>query len=341
MKNCWLPYYHAEIDGLRIRPCCKYEADWLSDLNSYSNADRSEFETVELSKNCSPCTIENSYKKIKTREFLTMGLGSPKEPRLLSINLVLDNICSNTCLMCEPAYSSAIGFLLKKQTKVQFNLDTLDTHLDTIRHISILGGEPLQSPNLVKLCEKLKESKLDSVNILTSLNTCKKDNINALLSLNTRLNFRVSIDGPHDLNEWIRGCDKDYWLRSLEEIQKIGTVNWQVTLGNYNIFALTECLDYLEQTIPNQNVLPSIVYSPKQCAVAELPDIIKEQTRIKISSYKTKPNNTYIVRTALELLSSAPSLDWNHCKSHIERLPRLRGETVGIEHFIEKYLRIR
>ena len=166
----------------------------------------------------------------------------------------------------------------------------------------------------------------------------KKNNIDALLSIGVPVNFRISIDGPQDLNEWIRGYKQRDWIKNFNIIKNCGTVNWQITLGNYNIFALPECLDYVETLMPRKNVLPCIVENPRQCSVAEIPEHIKDKIRTKLQNYSTMPNNYRIVNTAIELLNSNNSLNWEECKIEIEKLPLLRGENLNLDYFIKKYL---
>ena len=339
MKNCWLPYYHAEVDAGtgKIKPCCKYESPitWLDTLVDYNTVDRSEFEVPGLSTNCQGCNYKNSYRDIKIKHFKANGLTEPVEPKLTSLNVFLDNICSNSCLMCNPDHSSTVGYLLKKQVNRQFDINTLDGYIDSLRRVSILGGEPLQSPLFAPLCDKLKDSSVTHVNIITSLAKPLKGNIEALKNIKGHLNFRISIDGPHDLNEWIRGNKQAAWISTFEEIKNLGTINWQVTLGNYNVFALVECLDYLEALIPNRDFLPSIVTSPEPLRVAQLPQAIKDIAKEKLLG--SKHINKYIVMTALELLDIPASLDWKQCKESIEHLPKLRKELLDFDYFVKKY----
>ena len=339
MKNCWLPYYHAEIDSSgKVKPCCKYNSFWIDNLKDYNLVNRSEFEKKELSIFCQSCNIKNSYRNIKMDAMKRHGLPEPGSPKLLSLNITLDNVCSNSCLMCNKDNSTTIGYLLKDQVKREWSLDYLDEHLPNLQWISILGGEPLQSPRLPVLCEKLKKHNVKEINIITSLANIKKSNVDALMSVGVPINFRISIDGPQDLNEWIRGYKQDSWIKNFNIVKNCGTINWQITLGNYNVFALPECLDYIETLMPRKNVLPCIVENPKQCAVAEIPQYIKDKIKIKLEKYNAMPNNYQIINTAIELLNSTNSLKWEECKIEIEKLPFLRGETLDLNYFIKKYL---
>lgn len=338
-KNCWLPYYQAEISqDLKPKPCCKYKGDWINSLENYINVDRSEFDGVTLPLNCKVCEVDNSYKEIKKIHFKQRGLSEPIEPKLLSLTLYLDNVCSNSCLMCNSGNSTTIGYLLGNHFKNSFDLDTLDSNIHSLKWITIYGGEPLQSPNLIKLCDKLKISNVQHLNILTSLANPVKANLMALESLHIPINFRISIDGEQSLNEWIRGYNKKDWLSTFKIIQNLGTYNWQVTVGNYNIFALPECLDYLEILAPKRDVLPSIVNWPEECSAKELPFEIKEQINNKLLNYRSLPNNRHIINTALEQLNQNQNLDFDQCKNYINKLPKLRGSSKDFDFWLQHYL---
>lgn len=338
MKNCWLPYYHIEIiPQLKLRPCCRYGTDWLTSINDFYSKDRTEFEGKNLSKNCETCNLSNSYKDVKIKHFKSVGLQEPTKPDLISLTIFLDNVCSNSCLMCNKDASTTVGYLLNNQVKKSFDLDSIDNQLKTLKYISILGGEPLQSPNLKKFCQKLNKSNLKQVNILTSCAKPTQGNIEALEALETKINFRISIDGPQDLNQWIRGYKYKDWIETFEKLQRIGTINWQVTLGSYNVFALPECFNYLETLLPNKNILPSIVYYPDECHIKQLPPEYKIKIKNKLLKYSAKFNQIDITKTALELLNLESTLDWTICKEYINRLPKLRGESLTIDYFLDNF----
>lgn len=338
MKSCWLPYYHADIQANGIvTPCCKYEGKWASNIQDHFAVDRSVFETDKLPVGCKSCEMQNSYREIKTKEYKKLFWLEPIKPKLKTLNVSLDNICSSSCIMCHEEVSTTYGHLTGKFVEKTWDIDSLDEHLDSVVSISILGGEPLQTPKLQSFCSKLKGKSIKQINVLTGLSKIKKRNIDALVDTGIPLNFRVSIDAPWGLNEWIRGCDYNDWLSNLELVRRAGTVNWQVTLGAYNIFALAECLDYLETLIPGRNILPSIVYEPQQCQVKQLPASVKEIVKNKLQRYSLTDYNKDIIATALELLTGTATMPWKDCVASMENIPQLRGNFKTLESFIEYF----
>jgi hypothetical protein len=240
--------------------------------------------------------------------------------------------------MCCSDYSTTYGYLIGNQIKKSYDLDNITVDLSKLKIISLYGGEPLQSPNLKKLCAKISTAKPQIVNIVTSCAKPKKGNLDALKSLNAKINFRISIDAPQDLNQWIRGYNIDDWLETFQELKSIGSINWQITIGNYNIFALPECLDYLESIMPDKDILPNMVFHPSECAVSQLPNYLKSIIREKLLNYKSQFNNQNVISTALELLDKDQTIEWNKCKEFINYIPNLRRSTNTIDYWLEKYL---
>jgi MoaA/NifB/PqqE/SkfB family radical SAM enzyme len=342
MKNCWLPFYHAEIHpNGAVRPCCKYESSWVDSIEQYPFKNRLEFEVEQLSFACRQCNVNEesySYRKHRMIDFRKRSWKEPTEPVLKSLNLALDNICSSSCLQCDPLHSTTIGNLLNNPKKYEWDLDKLDPYLDTIEYVTISGGEPLQSPRLIDICKKLKKSPIKSISIPTGLANIKTRNVDALLELGIPIHCRVSIDAPWPLNNWIRGCDKNDWLENFYTVKELFTIAWQITLGSYNVYALPECLDYIETLSSNKHIQPSPVFNPQSHAVRQLPTDLKEIIYKKLISYTPTANSMEIVKTAADLLQVESSLSWEHCIEQIEKIPQLRKDNRTLNSFIKHYL---
>lgn len=334
---CWLPYYHAEIGpNGKVRPCCRYQKPWIDNINEYTSKDRSEFEQDKLPEPCWPCEgIKNSYRELKTINFRKMW-PAPTRPSLKSLILSLDNTCSNSCVMCTENYSTTIGHLRNNRIKQSWDISQIK--FDDLEILTITGGEPLQSNQMEELCNRLSKSPLREIHLITSLSRIREKNLMALESIGKPLSFRVSVDGPWDLYSWIRGIEYNDWISNLERIRS-HKINWQVSLGAYNIFALPETLDYIESLVPGVDVQASIAGGPKPAfRIAGMPIELKDKIRAKIQDYVTKPNNQTIVETALEQLELHEDTDWEQSQKVIEELALLRGETRRLDSFIQQYI---
>jgi hypothetical protein len=346
MKNCWLPYLHAEIhtNGV-VDPCCKtqYFEGW-SNITDYHNADRSEFEKdkTPICKACDVTSNQYSYKKQKINFYKNiMKWQEPETVSLKSINLSLDNVCASSCIMCNSSHSTTIAALLGKHEKVSWDIDLLDPYLENIEVLHISGGEPLQSPNLIKFCEKIKKTNIKEISLCSGLSSnILTKNLDALCDLNIPIFCRVSIDAPWDLNKWIRGLEQSDWEKNLSILKSRNIkIGWQITIGAYNVFALPELFDYLEIIDPDSQIMPSPIIHPNTHAVKQLPLEYKIKTKKKLMDYlKTKEKYREIIITASILLNQPSNVNWNYCKSIMEKLPFLRNESHNLDHFIEKYI---
>jgi hypothetical protein len=104
------------------------------------------------------------------------------------------------------------------------------------------------------------------------------------------------------------------------------------------VFALPECLDYIETLVSNKHIQPSPIIWPESHAIKQLPDAIKEQVKAKLTSYSASSNAREIVATALTLLEDTQTIDWEECVTAIEHIPKLRGSTQSLDYFIKRYL---
>ena len=342
MINCWLPYYHAEIlaDG-SVRPCCKYPNNWIDSIDQYNIKDRSEFETPVLAPACKACDVgsnEFSYKKHRTIDFKKRNWTEPTKPNLRNLNISLDNTCSSSCIQCNPYNSTKIGSLLGNQIKQSWDLNKLDTVLPTVECLTISGGEPLQSHRLIELCNKLKNYNIKEIGIPSGLSKIRSLNINALKDLGIPVKCRVSIDAPWGLNEWIRGCEESDWLANFEKVSNQFNIAWQITIGAYNVFSLPECLDYIETLSKHKHIQPSPVIRPETHSVKQLPQELKDKIKNKLLNYKPSFNAVEIIKTSLALLEEPSTLNWDHCVSKMETLPKLRNNNIPLLEFIEHYL---
>ena len=179
-KNCWLPYYHAEVfnDGT-TKPCCKINSSkWSTNIEEYHNIDRSEFESETLPISCNACNVgplDYSYNKQRMIFWDKMKWSEPEKVSIKSLNINLDNVCASSCIMCSSEHSTTIAALRGENRKIILDIDSITPYLDNLELLHISGGEPLQSPNLVKFCEKLKHTKItwrgEEINRITK--TCE------------------------------------------------------------------------------------------------------------------------------------------------------------------------
>jgi len=344
MTNCWLPYYHAEIQtNGSVRPCCKYTAEWIDSIADYTNKNRQDFLENDLPDACLPCKVSDdiwSYRTMRTAHFSKFW-PAPTSPKLKSLNLSIDNICSNSCLQCSASNSSTIAYLHGQKESYSWNLDMLDDYLPDLEFLTVSGGEPLQSYRFVALCEKISRlcKNLKIITVPTSCYKLHMRNITALANLNVPVVCRISINGPWPLNAYIRGCDEKVWLDNLELLKRYKfRLCWQVTIGSYNVFALPETVSYLDSLLGTRHITPSPVIFPETHSVKQMADNLKIATRKKLLSFMPNPSSRDLIRTAIDLLDQPRTLEWQNCISSIESIPKLRTSPYNLAQFISHYL---
>lgn len=340
-KNCWLPYYHADVSNKGItKPCCKIiSPKWSTNFEEYQTIDRSEFESETLPISCNACNVgplDYSYNKQRMIFWDKMKWPDPEKVSIKSLNINLDNVCASSCIMCSSEHSTTIAALRGENKKIILDVDSITPYLDNLELLHISGGEPLQSPNLVKFCEKLKHTNIKSISICSGLSSkILTKNLDALCNLNIPIYCRVSIDAPWPLNSWIRGLKQSDWEQNLSIVKSRGMeIGWTITIGAYNVFAIPELLDYLENLYPNKHIACSPIINPNSHSAKQLPLDYK----LKIISKLEKQKQTEIINTSISLLNKENDMNWDDCKRIMEQLPILRKEPYNLEHFIKMYI---
>lgn len=383
---CIVPYYTIELTpSTGTRPCCKYVGKGPYTGHSldgfYSEHAvqwrKENFEGDTLSEECRACkgpADSFSYNQY-SRNLLQSQLSSmePVRAELRKVIIGLDNICASSCVMCGPHFSSTIANLLN-QNKIhnisfqtldtqggmaktvqgekytvtdQLDLDQLDQYLDTIEVVQLFGGEPLLSPNLPKLVEKLKKApRLNRISFTTGLLKIKETHLKLLKSLpKVKLSCNISLDGPLDLNEWSRGISPQEFIEKYQLVKRyIHIAGFVSTIGAYNVFALPELVNVINglwKKINPPDIVSAAITNPTLLAVQQLPQAVKQQAKEKLENYlKTDcpANAVELITTGINLCQMPQTEDWNNCVNYMHMLPHLRGNNETIDHWLNKYL---
>jgi len=273
----------------KIRPCCKYLDD-LGDLNKQSITDiltssavidlQKEMYTNKLPRLCNDCELLEDINAKSIRHTFIPG-GScyfdTWKKGITMIELSSSNICNLSCAGCSTRFSSgwvkyAKAFEKNKDTAFYcdaitdspiINADNnlliknlLDLDLTYLQLFKIAGGEPLLNTDMLAALRYFDEinilHKLDIV-MDTSGAVIIDKNINetvTLLSKAKQVNFNISIDGPEEVQTYIRYSAKN--MASLDNIRKFintfkkNNINFKLapTVMVYNIFSLDRLIEW-------------------------------------------------------------------------------------------------
>jgi len=385
MKNqdpkCWVPYYSIEVNPFSgARPCCKFQGqspygkNYLEDFYSLeTNLWREQsFNSDELPKSCEACNVdqnEYSYLEYSKKIFIREGFETPKEPKIKKILLALDNVCASSCIMCGPHFSTTIANMLHKNNVTIFHrhqprdegkfipnrqLESIDfeTYLSDLELIHFYGGEPLISPNLEKFLKNVSQycKKIRKISFSTGLKNVKESNLKLFKKYlpNCLLSANVSIDGPLDLNHWIRGIEEEEYVNNFKLLTKHGHVSgFQITVGAYNFFAVPECIRAIERITKNLSnqkdliLMASPIMYPEILSVKQVPNQIKAKGVKKLESFLKEPvliNSAELIQTAINLSKNPSTVDWKDSLEYMQILPKFRNDHRNFQYWIDKYL---
>ena len=373
---CQVPYYSAEINWFAAKTCCKivHPADLanpLKDIRDFTtNATelwrQQSFQGPELLAQCSACRVAPgafSYKNFNHASFDHWGWSdTPDRASLRKLSVGLDNICASSCLPCGPHSSTSYGRLvdqhnlwstngIKTPGLKQLDLELLNGQLGDLEVVHLYGGEPLFSPNLARFCAMLKEQspKLRTLSVSTGLHKINRRSLELLTDGPWQAHIAASIDAPLELNHWIRGISArelaESWQLIVELGDKIKVVGYQPTVGSFNVFAIPEYLNQIDQL--NQQlaqpqpirIISSPILNPETKSVWQLPQRVKDLVRDKLSkALNHSPSYGHeLIRTGLELLDRPATQTWYDCSQQMEQLTAARGDARTFNYWFKQY----
>ncbi|MDP4012190.1 MAG: radical SAM protein [Candidatus Nanoarchaeia archaeon] len=165
-----------------------------------------------------------------------------------SVNLLCNNYCNNKCNMCH---------IWKNTNKIDLSIEdiiSLFSHEEfrEVEDISLSGGEALMRRDLVDVIDKIIEHNPNLKNIFLNTNgtyperaknICEKYIKNPL-----EIYVCVSIEGPKDLNNKLRGVETyGLALKTLELVKSVGASNIKTIISTTFQFenGTIENLEYL------------------------------------------------------------------------------------------------
>ncbi len=277
-------------------------------------------------KSCATCkSHESSGHKSRRQTELETSVAS--SPGIRTMDLRVGNVCNLACRMCSPF--SSVALLEEWSDADHPNSKVMEESIGAYRKISwqnwsetpevwndlfeisehvtennFAGGEPFLNVAHVNYLKKLIFSGR-SQNIRISYNTnltVIPNWLEPIIENFSRVKIMVSVDGVGALGEFIRhplkwnsfeqNLVKLDWLKesSKEKLE----IAFNTTVQAYNVFGLTELLDYFANSslknLPRTSTA-NLLENPSYFNVANLPSKLKEEARRKIDDYLAKPEH--------------------------------------------------
>ena len=172
-------------------------------------------------------------------------------PALETIVLFVNTICNSTCLTCDIGVDNKFGISRDLGAEKYFSIELLNKIIDSKAvkgkniNFNIAMTEPLLSPNIFELIKIIKDE--GHTVLLTTNGYLLSKNAKNIIDAGVDI-IQVSIDGPEDLHDYIRGL-KDAYKRNIEGIKLLNSlgdiqirVNCTVSNLNYNRLYELACI---------------------------------------------------------------------------------------------------
>jgi hypothetical protein len=319
-KNfCVAPWVNLHVSTTEsTKPCCGgigFESDKLSkrDWNYFEQSNRKLIEIKQelldgkTPEYCSNCKSERNWYS----EFMEHPLVISETDgfNLQSIDARWNNTCQLSCTYCDARNSSKWAQLRSKNLPVsdsyrisQKNIDKIYQLVsdNSIKRVSMVGGEPLLIKENIRLLEVLDES--TNIEIITNLNVVLDGNkLFEQLVQRPRVRWYVSMETIGKKFEFVRrGADWDRQVYNLEKLtnETAGTVSLHSQYCVYNALHLYELYEFAEQ-YPKLNVnWSSSIENPRYLNFLNFPKVFKQQSLDQIDQcIKRWPNNTHSLNT--------------------------------------------
>ncbi|CBW24953.1 putative Radical SAM domain protein [Halobacteriovorax marinus SJ] len=381
---CILPWIHLEIrENGNIYPCSRSLSAYpLGDFKklSYSKIWNSEeFKKLRLnmlnnvkSKHCIDCYRIEKYNGTSLRKKFnftnkdkiplihqTKTDGSLEKFDLNFVSIRLSNLCNLKCQYCDHNSSTAwitdqrkLGYqgedLLRTDSfsSKEECLDFFSNHIDTLKAIYLIGGEPLIDPYHNIILDYFIEQGRSDIAItynsnLTELSVKGTDLVEKWKFFD-KVILDASIDSHQERNDYIRyGSSWDKLERNIVRLKDHSNVKLRFypTISIFNVFTLIESIKYWldKEYIQGHEIIFNILEGPEYFNIQTLPNESKREIRENIIQFTKELFQNYDMASAIQLSKQFKELlqflETSHegqdnlraFREHCDKIDQLRG----------------
>jgi radical SAM protein with 4Fe4S-binding SPASM domain len=267
--------------------------------------------TLEKNQKHSMDSVSNRVWYLKTlydKDLAVFDDAKNYVPKMLDLRW--KNTCNFACVYCGPDLSSLWASELNLPQKIsddplKDSLEYIYTHLDTVNHVYLAGGEPLLiKENLVLLDKMYKINPNVSIRINTNLSILNNDIYNALKRFKN-VHWTVSVDNIGEEFEYVRyGGNWATFVENLHQLRKdFDKINFNSVWFILNATGIFDYIDFvLDQGFHENSIIVNPLEYPAHWHVNNLPEETLEQIRSKIKSKLDKTNPIYSLYNSLNLM---------------------------------------
>ena len=344
--KCMVPETGITINPIgEIVLCCAGDNTAIShikdvpDLTEFFNGEvydklRKDFKEGNFPKQCNVCKVHWEAGRIARFDSYNRFIfptyeedkGAPITP-IRFLEITTSNICNQMCVTCSGKYSSKWAPYEKMAVEsgltwrdenhkfhtemYKMTKEDVDKVLDLVphlQHLTIKGGEPFADPNNILILKKLAETNPKCrVEICTNFQLVT-DYVIELLHHIDEVHVQASIDGVHEMYDWIRGGNFQKTINNIKRYHKYAGRHVIVvsTVSVYNWMHLPELIDYFIDVpgVPRIS-MANLVTFPKYCSPNFLTIQHQEEGKKNLFDYLeskfTKRSDTYWVSDKLHV----------------------------------------
>jgi len=344
--KCMVPETGITINPIgEIVLCCAGDNTAIShikdvpDLTEFFNGEvydklRKDFKEGNFPKQCNVCKVHWEAGRIARfdsyNRFIFPTYEEDKYAPITPIRfleITTSNICNQMCVTCSGKYSSKWAPYEKMAVEsgltwrdenhkfhtemYKMTKEDVDKVLDLVphlQHLTIKGGEPFADPNNILILKKLAETNPKCrVEICTNFQLVT-DYVIELLHRIDEVHVQASIDGVHEMYDWIRGGNFQKTINNIKRYHKYAGRHVIVvsTVSVYNWMHLPELIDYFIDVpgVPRVS-MANLVTFPKYCSPNFLTIQHQEEGKKNLFDYLeskfTKRSDTYWVSDKLHV----------------------------------------
>lgn len=349
----------TDVNG-SLRPCCKFAQPEPTNEYQLPNMKEGSldvlwndirFQTLRQAfldgkkpKECQSCWDEEAAgmpsfrvqwakdKKISTAEldFAPVATHGPR-----AMDLKLNNVCNLKCRICGPQASSTFlkeyqerfdikvedgAYWLSNKILGTANEDVILEWAQDLIHLEVTGGEPMASPENIKVLELLINSgRADKISILLNTNgTLYNKKFLDLLVKFKEITLCISVDDLGERLEYERSPTE--WSTVQDNIAKFIALKEQhanlfltlcPTVSVFNVYYMQEFLDWAK----SMNIFTyfNLLHYPPSHSIKNLPYRLKEQVDARLAAPEFN-----IVRNFLHLTADDQTLIKEFIKKNTE-----------------------
>ena len=247
-------------------------------------------------------TVFQSYRNNLKKGKIKWRYEKGGENKVRFIELAASNICNQMCVMCSGRHSSLwfqydTIFDHEKSELFRFTEEDYQKILKLIPDLDILfikGGDCFADQKHMDLIEEVSKQNPECLlKITTNLQGLRKSHLPFLSKLKNT-DMMVSVDGIHEMYNWIRGGDFDKVEKNMEMYHREtgNQIGITITVSVYNFWALENILAYFaHKPYVRWMQCHNIVTYPNWCSPSFLPEEVIEKQLVKYLPMEFKYSN--------------------------------------------------